>query len=54
MKTYPKNIKAILDKYSKLDNTYMNCENLNKELNVYNWYCEYNLEAEVISIKKIN
>jgi hypothetical protein len=54
MKTYPKYIKAILDKYASMDNTYSNCENLNKELNFYNWYCEYNLEAEVISIKKIN
>lgn len=53
MKTYPKKVQRILNQFSRLENTYENCENLNNTLKAVNWEIQYNLEAEIIKIQRL-
>lgn len=49
----PLNVQAILSKYSDAEATYINCENLVKELNKVGYTCEYYLNAEPFNLQKL-
>ena len=49
----PVEVKAILDKYSLMDNDYINCENLVKELNSVGYTCDYYLDAIPFDLQKL-
>ena len=50
----PNEVQAILDKYSEMDNTYTNCDNLIDELAEIGWICEYGLSAEPYDLRPMN
>ena len=50
----PKEVKAIFDKYSEMDNNYTNCDNLIDELVEVGWICEYGLSAEPYDLRPMN
>jgi hypothetical protein len=41
----PKEVQDILSKYDDNDNTYENCESLVKDLEVFGYTCDYDLDA---------
>ena len=49
----PENIKEIVLKYSELDNTYQNCNNLLNELKPLGYIFDYYLDAEPYNLRKI-
>ena len=50
----PKEVQAILDKYSEMDNNYANCDNLVDELTEIGWICDYGLSAEPYDLRLMN
>lgn len=50
----PIEVQAILNKYCDGDNTYEKCDELIAELNAVGYTCDYGLDAEPHSLRKIN
>lgn len=53
IESLPNEIQAILSKYSDAEATYINCENLIKELNEVGYTCEYYLDAIPFNLRKL-
>ena len=49
----PKEVQAILEKYSNEDFNYENCSNLVDELEQVGYTCEYGLDASPYDLKKV-
>ncbi len=49
----PIEVKAILDKYSAMDETYENCEALVSELETVGYTCDYGLDGVPYQLEKI-
>lgn len=49
----PNNVQEILNKFSEMDNTYEECEELVSELNQVGYTCDYYLDAVPYDLRKI-
>ena len=52
--THSKELAAVIEKYSQLEGSYKNCENLVKELEAIGYTCDYGLDAVPFDLKKIS
>lgn len=53
IETLPVEVQEIVLRYSELDNNYIICDNLVKELNQFGYTCEFGLDAIPFNLKKI-
>jgi len=51
--TLPKEVGAVLDKYSEMENDYEACFGLVQELEGVGYFCEYYLDAQPFGLRKI-
>ena len=49
----PTKVKDIIDRYSLVDNSYDMCDRFTNELNKVGYTCEYGLDAEPHSLRKL-
>ena len=49
----PKEVKAILDSFDEMENTYKECERLLTELKPYGYTFDYGLDGEPFDLEKI-
>ena len=49
----PADVKAVIEKFSELDTTYINCADLVQELNKVGYTCEYGLDASPYNLTKL-
>jgi hypothetical protein len=48
----PSEVLKVLDKFSEMDNTYLECEALLNELKPFGYSFEYGLDAQPFNLKK--